>query len=119
MPFVIDESEVGSRNILTRNYTKIHEQSGIADQYRKTNARLNYSYNNHIYELLMSMEDSEYTAQSGNGFFTDFSLDTEVYSNIMPENDFLYYTKDGFKTGTHEKRNLGELGTNFELQLKV
>lgn len=119
MPFVIEESEVGSRNILTRNYTKIHEQSGIADKYRKTNARLNYSYNNHIYELLMSMEDSEYTAQSGNGFFTDFRLDTEVYSNIMPENDFLYYTREGFKSGTHEKKILmGELGTSFEPTIK-
>ena len=64
MPFVIDESEIGSRNVLTRNYTKIHEQSGIADKYRKTNAHSNYSYNNHIYELFMSMEDSEYTAKS-------------------------------------------------------
>ena len=119
MPFVIDESEIGSRNILTRNYTKIHEQSGIADKYRKTNARLNYSYNNHIYELFMSMEDSEYTSQSSNGFFTDFSLDTEVYSNIMPENDFLYYTKDGFKNGSHEKKVLmGELGTDFEPSIK-
>ena len=119
MPFIIDESEIGSRNILTRNYTKIHEQSGIADKYRKTNARLNYSYNNHIYELLMSMEDSEYTSQNSNGFFTNFSLDTEVYSNIMPENDFLYYTKDGFKTGTHEKKVLmGELGTDFEPKIK-
>jgi hypothetical protein len=119
MPYIIDESEIGSRNILMRNYTKIHEQSGISDKYRKTNSRLNYSYNNHTYEILMSMEDSEYTSQSSSGFYTDFLLDTEVYSNIMPENDIMYYTRDGFKTGTHEKKVLmGELGTNFEPPIK-
>ena len=51
---------------------------------------------------LMSMEDQN-TQHNRNGFFTDFSLDTEVYGNIMPKMIF-FITKEGFKMEPMRKR---------------
>ena len=119
LPYAIDESDIGSHNVLMRNYTKIKEQTGIAQKYRKTEARKNYSYKNHIDEIFMSMEDAEYTSKSAPGFFTEFVYDTEVYTNLFNDEEFLYYNHDVFKKGSFEnKMIMGELGTNFEPPIK-
>ena len=119
MPYVIEEDEIGRDNVLKRNLFKIRQQWGIANKYRKTDARHNYSYNNHIYEVYTSMEDAEYTSQSSNGFFTQFPFDTETYSSIYPDSDIMYYTKDGFKQGNMNKSIvMGDLGTNFSPPIK-
>ena len=114
MPFSIESDEVGNDNVLVRNVDKIKEQWGIGEKFKKTNARLNYSYNNQVYETLLSMDDSVYTPQSAPGFFTNFKNDTEVYSSIFEDSDLMYYTKDGYKNGSfNHSVMMGDLGTDF------
>ena len=114
MPFSIESDEVGNDNVLVRNVDKIKEQWGIGEKFKKTNARLNYSYNNQVYETLLSMDDSVYTPQSAPGFFTNFKNDTEVYSSIFEDSDLMYYTKDGYKNGSYNHSvMMGDLGTDF------
>ena len=43
----------------------------------------------------MSMEDAEYTSKSAPGFFTEFTYDTEVYTNLFNDEEFLYYNHLG------------------------
>ena len=52
----------------------------------------------------MSMEDSEYTAQSGNGFFTDFSLDTGFTAILCQKMIFFTILKKVLKLEHMRKR---------------
>jgi hypothetical protein len=119
MPNFIESDEIGADNVLVRNVDKIKEQWGIAEKFRKTNARLNYSYNSQVYETILSIDDSVYTPQSAPGFFTNFKKDTAVYSSIFENSDLMYYTRGGYKSGNYNHSiMMGNLGTNFEPEIK-